>query len=884
MFKRFLFVVLFLLWGTSVYAQDVTGSGSISAGQSVALAIDGHSTAVITVQSTVFTGSLEFEGTGAVDYAPLNCVQMTGFILIGSNVVNSASAPGIFHCSIGGFSTIRVRKNGGTGTAGIIINASAADSVVNTITQGTTLIGTVSPIDVNLPADAATETTLAALDAKIPSPIDSRVPITSGINVLDALSVGADPLFPIAGLNPTTAWAPIEATDTTPNADDVALVTRNIPSGTQNTLTPRATATGTLGALNETVEINLDGQRSAGFALWPSSFVGTLMFEHISGNGDWEPTYALDLTGGGWAPIVTNPSIQSAEYAAYIGGYERGYRVRVHAYTSGSVLVEMTASTMESHWRITSGADGSTTVGGNVVGGIDGSSLFRMLQLRDAAPAGTEYGLITRNIPSGTQTVAGDSTDGSVAGAAPGLIVSGVDFFGNSQRIVTNVFGQLLTASEYNNNTAGATSSQVTLVGGAGPTGESRMLAMDASGRPNINVISSVLPTGASTEANQTTTNASLSSIDGKFPTAAALTDNTANPTLSKLQTFTMVWDQIGGNWDRWTGNVGVTGSVGITGTATVDTEFGVSAALADNMANPSSPPVSSFQMVWDGSTWDRWNGSVTANAGSGIFTVSTPPYAGFNQTAYGTAGETHVAVVAGIEVGGGNRALRTDLNGELQVDVLTLPATPAGNNNIGDVDVASFPDNEPFNVAQIAGTAAAVNNGTANAGTQRQTVASDNSAIANWGHGAVGSAVPSGATAMAGTDGTNLTRFYVDPCQRGAKTHRPFSASAAGNIQIADATGTGNKVYICSIVLVTNAANNVALIEDDTALCVSPTAGMAGGTTAATGWNFGANGGLTFGDGSSSVFATAATNRFVCLAMSASTQLSGNIAYVIAP
>jgi len=38
--------------------------------------------------------------------------------------------------------------------------------------------------------------------------------------------------------------------------------------------------------------------------------------------------------------------------------------------------------------------------------------------------------------------------------------------------------------------------------------------------------------------------------------------------------------------------------------------------------------------------------------------------------------------------------------------DVDLASAIPAGNNNIGDVDIASFPDNEPFNLAQLGGSA----------------------------------------------------------------------------------------------------------------------------------------------------------------------------------
>ena len=65
---------------------------------------------------------------------------------------------------------------------------------------------------------------------------------------------------------------------------------------------------------------------------------------------------------------------------------------------------------------------------------------------------------------------------------------------------------------------------------------------------------------------------------------------------------------------------------------------------------------------------------------------------------------------------------------------------------------------------------------------------------------------------------------------------------------------GLAHFIREISLNIVTAAANNVALVEDDTSACASPTAGMAGGTTAATGWNFAANGGMTLGNGTGTV------------------------------
>jgi hypothetical protein len=112
-------------------------------------------------------------------------------------------------------------------------------------------------------------------------------------------------------------------------------------------------------------------------------------------------------------------------------------------------------------------------------------------------------------------------------------------------------------------------------------------------------------------------------------------------------------------------------------------------------------------------------------------------------------------------------------------------------------------------------------------------------------------------------------------------------------NVDITTATTTlaitgvsGKHVYICSIILMTNAANSVALIAGTGATCGTSTAGMTGGTTAAEGFNVSANGGFTHGGGLGWVLSTkvsgGATGDSVCLVTSAATQLSGQIAYTI--
>lgn len=125
----------------------------------------------------------------------------------------------------------------------------------------------------------------------------------------------------------------------------------------------------------------------------------------------------------------------------------------------------------------------------------------------------------------------------------------------------------------------------------------------------------------------------------------------------------------------------------------------------------------------------------------------------------------------------------------------------------------------------------------------------------------------------------------FVDPCSGVAKTFLPVNISTATTTEITPSlAGASNNYYICSINLVTAAANNVALVDDDTDNCASVTSGLAGGTTAASGWNFAANGGEINQGGNATVAKTNGTNRVVCLVTSAATQLSGTIAVVAAP
>jgi hypothetical protein len=201
-------------------------------------------------------------------------------------------------------------------------------------------------------------------------------------------------------------------------------------------------------------------------------------------------------------------------------------------------------------------------------------------------------------------------------------------------------------------------------------------------------------------------------------------------------------------------------------------------------------------------------------------------------------------------------------------VDVATIAG---GDNNIGNVDIVTFPDNEPFNMAQISGTAASVNNGAADAGTLRVTVASDTTGVLSVDDNAGSLSVD-----------FNGVQPYVGPCAREAVSRVSISQTAGAQL----ITGTASeRIYICSLHIVTATAQNIALVSGTGTVCASDPSGVVGfgGSTAATGWNFAANGGIQMAYNPASYGHTDTDADNVCLLMSGSGQISGGLTYVSA-
>ena len=207
--------------------------------------------------------------------------------------------------------------------------------------------------------------------------------------------------------------------------------------------------------------------------------------------------------------------------------------------------------------------------------------------------------------------------------------------------------------------------------------------------------------------------------------------------------------------------------------------------------------------------------------------------------------------------------AVKCGTDRELDIDVISLPAIPAGTNNIGDVDVltlpsvtiGTFPDNEPFNVAQINGVTPLMGNGVTGTGSLRVTIASDNTAFSvnatasqataanlnaevqgDVAHDAAiaGNPVVAGAVTETPDDSAPANQVSAEAeavrlvaTRDGQQYVAPFGprmwetsaeyTSAQTDTSLKAAPGAGLSFYITDITVTCNAAVTVSLEEDDT-------------------------------------------------------------------
>jgi hypothetical protein len=173
-----------------------------------------------------------------------------------------------------------------------------------------------------------------------------------------------------------SGW-PVEITDGTN-----ILGTSSHPLAVSSSGASDTTATGTLNALNATVQITLAGTAGCGMQLAAGTLIGTIVPEiSLDGGTTWNATYFDTLFGGGgFVSSITFASSNTATSASLVSVGGSGLaRVRVSAYTSGSASITLRASTQQdASQNFTGTSGGAAPPAAAVVAGLDASSLIQI--------------------------------------------------------------------------------------------------------------------------------------------------------------------------------------------------------------------------------------------------------------------------------------------------------------------------------------------------------------------------------------------------------------------------------------------------------------------------------------------------------------------------
>lgn len=166
------------------------------------------------------------------------------------------------------------------------------------------------------------------------------------------------------------------------------------------------TGNATLDSLNDAVSMDITGLQTVGFWLQAGSFAGTITFEGSVDNTIWEPvTFARHDQTNGLRHVtsiaLTNPN--EAVFGTFIVGAPFRYvRAVVSAFTSGTTYGAIEGTAIQSPFadNLAAALDNGFAPKAILIGGGLTSSTPHSFQMRNAAPAGADYGLVVRQAGS----------------------------------------------------------------------------------------------------------------------------------------------------------------------------------------------------------------------------------------------------------------------------------------------------------------------------------------------------------------------------------------------------------------------------------------------------------------------------------------------------
>lgn len=327
---------------------------------------------------------------------------------------------------------------------------------------------------------------------------------------------------------------------------------------------------------------------------------------------------------------------------------------------------------------------------------------------------------------------------------------------------------------------------------------------------------------------------------------------------------------------------------------AQASTTSGQSGALVQGAVTTAAPTYTTAQtsplsLTTTGAL--RTDSSGTTQPVSGTFWQATQPVSGTVTTSPPANASTNVAQVAGTaaDVNSGVKSA-----GTLRV-VLATDQPQLTNKLLVTPDSVALPANQSVNVSQINAVTPLMGNGVTGTGSQRVTIASDNTAftvnaaesgtwtvqpgntqnttpwLSKLHDGTTAAVIKAASTAPATTDPALIVT------QSPNANDLCTSLIAVNQTTSTDLKTSSAKLHICSIILISATAQNISLTEGTGTVCATGAAAIIGGTTASVA--LAANGGFS-AVSDRAWLRTATTSDHLCLLQSGAGNVSGIITY----
>jgi hypothetical protein len=323
----------------------------------------------------------------------------------------------------------------------------------------------------------------------------------------------------------------------------------------------------------------------------------------------------------------------------------------------------------------------------------------------------------------------------AIEAAVEGTLTVGSHAVTNAGTFAVQESGAALTALQLIDDTVytDGTGTPSKAIGIAGTDGTNpQIIKTDSSGELQVDVLTSALPSGASTSAKQDTIVTTLTDLGADADAAdivylAKLDDIIAatEATQAAVQIIDnaisgseMQVDIVSSALPSGASTAAKQPALGTAGTASADvlTVQGIASMTAlkvDGSAVTQPVSASSLPLPSGASTSAKQDTAQTA-----LDAIKTAVEV-LDNTVSGS--EMQVDVVAALPAGDNNIG---------NVDVVTLPSIPAGTNNIGDVDIASTPKVTSATLANVASSATNVTLFAANAAAKGRMVHNDSTAV----------------------------------------------------------------------------------------------------------------------------------------------------------